>query len=485
MKFSRRCGVITLVGLTLFGLLGIMLLVQSQQERSAVSVATRLSSTTTAPPATAGSKSSIPNEQRNTLTELQRNTPTDAPSAAATDQETSIFQALSFVCDGFVDRATDLKLELKPATTHTKSLASATTTVEKSHSVDDPSIRRRRRVPKLLPLELSSVVSQNEIRGEQPCGRFVQTSLRFDGLPPIEMCVWKPEKDRYISQDISHGRVWDQHVVDFLRRSVPAVNQSTSPGAGLVVDGGANIGEFTLLGLALGHTVLSFEPIADHVEMMARSVLLNDHARGLDARRNPTTSFAARLRLYRAGLSDVRQRARAEVPRGNHGGAILRRLLSVPEPAPIVELITLDDVLPLSYTLAEWPSSTDAAAASQESPENAAATRQVPPLLFVKLDVEGYEARALRGATHLLADHPPAAMAIELSARMFKAVECDPTALIRALHRLGYSLTGNGYGAIGQSPEELEQYTHFLERFNTVDVFATLTPVRECPPENA
>jgi hypothetical protein len=421
----------------------------------------------------------------------------------------SVRRALAPVCDGPIELALDLD---SSATTAKAPPAAAGAATPGSHGSAAGTAtsgapanggRRRRRVPKILPLVLSSLVPPEEIRGAQPCGRFTRTTLRFTGLPPLEMCVWEAAKDRYISKDISRGRVWDQHVVQFMQQSVPAANGSQP--TGVVVDGGANVGEFTLLGLALGHTVLSFEPIPEHVEMVARSALLNDHVRGLDPLRNRSSSFAARLRLFRAGLSDAHQRASADVPETNHGGAILRRLLSVAEPPLVVQLVTLDDVLPLSYTLHRWSpvlapadvaeitersqhharrhkASTRLSAASATGSRHHARHRSAhqstaaaePPVLFVKLDVEGFEARALRGATHFLAQHPPAAMALELSARMFTAVDCSPAALVRALHALGYSLTGNGYGRIGPTTAEVDRYIAFLSQWNTADVFATL-----------
>ncbi len=135
----------------------------------------------------------------------------------------------------------------------------------------------------------------------------------------------------------------------------------------LFVDVGANAGAYTVLAAgAAGARVVAFEPVAASADMLARNVRLND----LDAR----------VELHRAGVGaqggvsaftqDFDTTNRVALP-GEHGAS-----------AP---LVTLDDTL-------------GARAAT-----------------LIKIDVEGFESEALRGAAQTLAKPELIALIVEIN----------------------------------------------------------------------
>lgn len=74
------------------------------------------------------------------------------------------------------------------------------------------------------------------------------------------MCIWDPEKDIYISKTISQGDIWERFFADEMMKTIRESGKK-----GIVIDAGANIGQYTLLAASAGQTVFSFEPIPEHV----------------------------------------------------------------------------------------------------------------------------------------------------------------------------------------------------------------------------
>ena len=95
-----------------------------------------------------------------------------------------------------------------------------------------------------------------------------------------------------------------RQLVAVLLENVPAQGGGVAA-AGLVIDGGANIGQFALVAAALNQTVLAFEALAANAAQIVGSVRLRmpDGGAGL----------AGRIQLYQAGLADAERVVEVEI----------------------------------------------------------------------------------------------------------------------------------------------------------------------------
>jgi len=171
------------------------------------------------------------------------------------------------------------------------------------------------------------------------------------------------------------------------------------------VDGGANIGLISLFGAwrvgRRGH-VLAFEPNPVAFQQLEWHVKTN----GL-----------AQVRACREGLSDVEEELALRVPGAGNLGAgtfcpLPARYKDVSSEPALARTIRLDDLT--------FPDS---------------------PALIVKLDVEGFELRALRGMERLLTERRPLVIT-EVNREMLIAAGESPFALFKHMQERGYRAYG-------------------------------------------
>ena len=168
-----------------------------------------------------------------------------------------------------------------------------------------------------------------------------------------------PESDTVISAAIrSHG-LWDVHVLRAVEQVIgtKCVNRTYT-----TLDVGSNIGFFTLAMLAMGCRVKAFEMQGDLTSMIETSACVN--------------KFSQRLEVITGAVSDEkRMLRRIDARHGNLGGVgILSSDTSSATSAVEVESRTLDELVGNIYE----------------------------PILIMKMDLEGHEPQALKGATSLL-----------------------------------------------------------------------------------
>lgn len=176
-----------------------------------------------------------------------------------------------------------------------------------------------------------------------------------------------------LEYDLDHDNLVDRDIASYLRvgqlpepETIHAMLRFVRPGD-VVVDGGANNGFFTvLLSKLVGPAgkVVAVEPDERNLRKLARNLAVNE-CENVDV-----VPFA---------LSD--KVGRAELYTFEHGGAsTCVRVPAIPFAGHVVEATTLDAIF---KTRSKIPS-------------------------FIKLDIEGYEYKALRGAQHILSiDHIP------------------------------------------------------------------------------
>lgn len=171
-----------------------------------------------------------------------------------------------------------------------------------------------------------------------------------------------------------------------------------------VLDIGANIGLFTLVAArhASKGTVIAFEPQSENAQFLSRMIAHN----GLT---NVVT--------VNAGASDSTGQASLYLHPDNKG---MHSLLPVGSTQEHIALVRADDVV---------------------------TEHQMSPTL-IKIDVEGWEAKAFRGLEGTLRRYHPAIL-FEFAPARIRAAGDDPDALLEHLRGLGYVLTtledNNGY----------------------------------------
>jgi len=227
------------------------------------------------------------------------------------------------------------------------------------------------------------------------------------------MCVWPETVDRFISGAILNGLVWE---ADMLLLSHSILHRNPK---GLVLDIGANIGQYTLIAALKGHVVFAFEPVPAHIEMLKKTAILN--------------GIHDKVHFFRNGVGDYTAQTFININKDNKGGSTVDKLDSGEDETKTdpnnrfqdrvgIDLIRLDDVLPI--------------------------LDQLYPHLNItlwKADIEGYEARMFRGAVKLLAEKKPSKILFEILGKSFPRTKCDFRALFDSVNQLGYKIrTLNG-----------------------------------------
>jgi FkbM family methyltransferase len=242
---------------------------------------------------------------------------------------------------------------------------------------------------------------------------------------PDGLRLWVEAGDREIADPVLENR-YELNELDFIRRTV-------GPGAH-VLDLGAHIGTYTVrLASLVGSTgsVIAIEPHRRHVESLGRALRAND--------------FLERVRIVEAAAADTSGSRDLIVsgpdlaschawlrPRGH--------LLGRDEIVESVETVALDDLL----------------------------LRR--PVSFIRIDVEGAEALALRGARRLLAADQPVVL-VELHPHLLPLVSrVGPAECIAGMARLGYDCRLLGAGLPGAAVADTPS------RVVTSVVFLPLTP---------
>jgi len=209
---------------------------------------------------------------------------------------------------------------------------------------------------------------------------------------------------------------------------LPELYHHTAQGGGLVVDAGANIGSCSLhMLLATDAQIASFEPGAENLFYASSSLL----------RLVPLLEGVRhRLQLYPLALGSANHTELLHAAVGNAGHSVVgqRPTQYAPqghEQPQSILVRQLDDVL--------WP-------ASQRS--------QPPPAIaLLKLDVEGYECKALQGMQQLLGVHAIRVIKVEVFEYSLRAQGCSAVELQRMLDRAGFHLyVKPPRGMDGQAP---------------------------------
>jgi FkbM family methyltransferase len=206
--------------------------------------------------------------------------------------------------------------------------------------------------------------------------------------------IYVDPRDVGVSLYLMTEQVYEPQLTELLKRIL-------EPGM-TVVDGGANVGYFTLLCARLvgqEGRVYAFEPEPRNFGLLRKSVERNR---------------ADNVVLTQGALSDRRGQEKLYLDRSNFGEPSLRQA-NVTEPvgAVDVETLSLDDFL---------------------------ASQNEPRVDLIKLDTQGAEGLVLAGAARLLDEGAPRIVVMEFAPWGLRNMGTDPLDLLRDLRDRGFDL---------------------------------------------
>jgi len=248
--------------------------------------------------------------------------------------------------------------------------------------------------------------------------------------PALPMCVHPKKEDTYISNRIFDGLLWDESILmkmDDMIRTKPK---------GIVIDAGANIGQFTFAAAALGHQVFALEPAETNLKYFEKSVSLN-HAR----------NFRTLIRLFKNGLSNCPSTKRLWIPSNNKGASQIQKRDQTEDQ---ISIITLDDILPIIN-----------------------ANYSHLPVYALKADIESFEARMLMGAAKFLSEKKPPLILLEIQMTNLAIQGCSVEQTLTGMLKLGYDIETSS-GKL-KTDGEVRHWVSMHRRFpNTLDIFLYL-----------
>ena len=214
--------------------------------------------------------------------------------------------------------------------------------------------------------------------------------------------------------------MWEPQLTsDLLRKLGPASNGR------VFLDIGANIGWFTLAAAAAGHRVIAVDALRTNIELLMRSLHVNpSFQRLVEVYHYAVSSSSGTIAVMRPAPLGAPQvnKANGQVQFGavRETAALLEKDTDYTEQ---VNVTTIDDIISVSQHLRRDP------------------TARID---VVKMDVEGFEARALFGAMTLLDQMKPCYIVTEFVKRHITSTTAG-----RMIHDL---LMSEGYRVNGKLP---------------------------------
>jgi FkbM family methyltransferase len=240
--------------------------------------------------------------------------------------------------------------------------------------------------------------SENNLR--EYCKPYEFTNLRLPHFDiAIPMCLWPAKDDIYVSASIISGSVWDPPIVQkFLQHIVGGTDI-------VIFDGGMNIGQFTIIAAYFNATVIAFEPMPAHVEMVKKSLYMNGIHKRVHMFRNGLAANWNMLYLNEISVMN------------NKGGSYVSEKIESKNYHEI-EIIPFDSVLPYLEDV----------------------IGKDFKIKFMKVDIEGYEPQFVMGAVDLFARHDINTIAFELSHHIMDKYKCGIHEFVEMFKVMGYNM---------------------------------------------
>lgn len=248
--------------------------------------------------------------------------------------------------------------------------------------------------------------------------------------PPFHMFLYPPDLDHYISRRIIQHGVYEAMTTKLVTNSLPLLTLpstlASSCDINFVLDMGSNLGYYSLLAASRGYNVVSFEASPDTAWLQQSSAALN----GFSTNDNNSKSRGSLL-LINKGVSDIPSTGRMarhanspgmtsfasttefDLKPGTNGSALDVN----------IELVRAGDVL---------------AELGLQNNGNGGDTTNICYKLL-KIDVEGFELKALHGLGNLTTTYPFEIIVMEYFPSMLKAAgAADPMDVLRYIAMQGY-----------------------------------------------
>jgi len=259
------------------------------------------------------------------------------------------------------------------------------------------------------------------------CDPFAYTKLRYKNIN-LHMCVWDPAIDIYVSAAIMNGKIWEEHVVVEMMTKIRRENS-------IMFDFGVNIGQFTLLAAYFNATVVGFEPMPQQIDIVQRSLFLNN--------------LTKKVHLFRNAVSYLSKELKLNIDRWNKGGSYVSDSSNgIP-----IDVIPVDAVLPTLEKILGNYFKVD----------------------FMKVDIEGYEVFFTMGALQFIQTHWINNIILEMISDKNAEFKCDLTKYLNLWNNIGYTV---GYKKdyldieyfFNKKTHDKESFNNFVKREGAVDL---------------
>jgi FkbM family methyltransferase len=241
------------------------------------------------------------------------------------------------------------------------------------------------------PPEMTREAAGRIIEAMIPDGTRTGTGLLSAGAPlgvKFRILTLPVSQDHHVSKGIHEHGVWDIRLSEFILRGLgpanPSAKSSKNKSRRLFLDIGANIGFYSLLAVAHGHRAIAVEPVSTNLAYINASIRFNP-------------GFEKRLSVRRAALSD--EASSEPVCVVSEGGKETNKWNGQVDLKGASRTDCLDRCplsLPIQVvSLEEWKD-----------------------VRVLKIDVEGFETRIVRGLKQHFAVHKPCLIIFEFHEAM-------------------------------------------------------------------
>lgn len=261
--------------------------------------------------------------------------------------------------------------------------------------------------------------------GEKCDLQYLVPKSRKYAVPKIKVCL-RPYPDVVSSTIRAVGR-WascDEHVKGFMEASSEAdgihVLERTR---GVFLEAGANIGACTLTLLAAGASVVAFEPSPSNLFYLTSSILANQ---------KEFPDWSSRLVLYPVALGDERKSSVIYESRGNAGNSALSKPIGESGREISKFHAGNEAIVKHAFDVPVWRL------------DDVVSKTSHGPVRLMKMDVQGYETRLLRGGRKFFESRSAKYIHYELAFRWLKAQGTSAAELHRIVMESGYIVTSCG-----------------------------------------
>ncbi len=241
--------------------------------------------------------------------------------------------------------------------------------------------------------------------------------------------VHDPDKCRFISGDILNSGAWERSLVDAFMEISSIIDPEKKE---YVFDVGANLGFYSIIAGLKGFNVFGFEPMLYNAELFATNIFIN--------------KISNKVKLIKVAVLDQPQESICVLPANTYNNIFSEQhnkgdgQVANPEDCEkarkkgasieMVKVEKIEDILGDDFKTGDKCVSS------------------------IKIDIEGFEAKALRGANTILTGKcAPCFIAAEHNEFFPGETHQEPRLVFKYLESIGYKPYGMGYKQINRLPD--------------------------------